>query len=319
VSERERLFDWCVGEIQSGRLTFEQCLQRYGSADPELADLLATARLSSVVPIPEVPAAQARVRARLMTALAGPPDQGSTGAELAEPIPLRSPATRMGAAGPAHRPAGLARIAALAAAVLLSCGLLGWGTGTATAASLPGDPLYGLKRGEEWLALATAFSDQRRGEVLALIADHRLTEAVAESDRGQAAQARSLASEFDQDLQQVIVLSATMAARHEDNGPVLAALARELVRAQQAQARASDHGQATFAQALSAALSDDVQALQSRHLKLPDDDGGPRSPHGQPTPAHPDHTPGPGGHGKSGLAEPTANPGGHGGNSAASQ
>jgi hypothetical protein len=304
--DRESRFARCLDEIDAGRLTLDQCLQRYAATDPELAQALRTADALRGVSVAESRLAQARVRGQLMAAIASESDNAAalTAAVTESPQPAR-PVAR----GRVHRRgATLVRAAAIAAAVLVVCSALGWGVNTVAAAALPGDPLYGVKRAQEAIALATALGDASRGERLVAIADHRLTEASAEADRGNDGQARALAQEFSGDIQQVIALSATMSDKGEDNRPVLAALAAELARAAQAQSSAASHGHAGFAKTLGTDLQAANQGIDDHHIKLPNDHGrggpGPQptetpEPKGHPTPGHGNETPTPHGGGNS--------------------
>src|SRR5579859_6239677 len=58
MTERERLFEWCVDEIEAGRLTFEQCVRRYADSDPELVATLRTIRAARMVVVDESHAAR---------------------------------------------------------------------------------------------------------------------------------------------------------------------------------------------------------------------------------------------------------------------
>ena len=360
MNERERLFAKCLDDLAAGRLTMDECVARYGGADPELADRLARARALGWVGLAEAGAAKSRVRARLMAALAAGAgeslvdDDAATvpAAPAIQMIPHAAIAPRPAGtgpiaphgpmapfqplagtrsrpmlapesapqAGPPHsgaphsgaphrgapraarrRLAGRAlagRALAAAAAILAFCGALSWGASTASASALPGDPLYGVKRGQEGLALATAFGDQRRGEVIIAIADHRLAEAQAEADRGNGAAAHNLTAEFATDIQQAITLAATMTNRHENVGPVTAALAQELGRVQRAQNHEARRGNAAFAQTLGTTLANEVAAAQSAHLHLPNVPGS-NGNHGHQRGGQPNETPTPGskGHG----------------------
>jgi Domain of unknown function (DUF5667) len=311
MDDRTQSFEWCFDEMAAGRMTLDQCLQRYATADPELADALSLAdALRRVIPADTRPA-QARVRARLLDSIARE-REGDKAPILPMPSQRRPalPAPPVGM----RRPRSLRiRVAAFAAAVLLACSTAGWAASDAAAAAVPGDPLYGVKRAQETLALATAFSDERRGEVLAVVADHRLAEATTEADRGQERLATDLASEFNGDLQQVIALSATMQAKGEDYRPVVAALAEALARAGQAQQYAAGHGQSDLAQALGADITSAQGTIADKHIKLPD--VGPPSGPGtrpdetpgrdqHPTPDHGVKTPTPHGNGQGGGGTP---------------
>lgn len=84
----------------------------------------------------------------------------------------------------------------LAAAVLLLmvAGLLGMSQ--AAAGSLPGSPLYAVKRGQEWLALQTPLSDSQRGIMLGIVAKRRLAELRIVAAHGDAAEAHRLTSDL---------------------------------------------------------------------------------------------------------------------------
>jgi hypothetical protein len=64
----------------------------------------------------------------------------------------------------------------VAVTTLLVCGTAG-GVAAASQSALPGDPLYQVKRGIEWIQVATAGSDEDRGDVLLNQATERLAEA----------------------------------------------------------------------------------------------------------------------------------------------
>jgi hypothetical protein len=64
----------------------------------------------------------------------------------------------------------------IAVTTLLVCGTAG-GVAAASQSALPGDPLYQVKRGIEWIQVATAGSDESRGDTLLNHATERLSEA----------------------------------------------------------------------------------------------------------------------------------------------
>jgi hypothetical protein len=297
VTERERLFDWCVDQVQAGRMTLDQCIERYASDDLDLADMLRTVEILRGLTIPDVHTARTRVRSRLMASMSQ--DTAHVTDDSTAPIARRaSPATIVRTAR--RRRVRLLRhpLAGVAAAALLTCGLLGWGSGQAAADALPGNPLYAVKRAEEWVTLQTAVGDARRGVVLATLADHRLAEASAEARTGNVSQARALLREYDDDVRQAVALSAAMTARGEDARPVLVALAVDLAHAQQFQLEAAGQGNGTFAQLLQASVTSDQQIIRDDHLTLPDASSGPNR-QGQSTAS-------PGSHGRQG--NPTATP-----------
>jgi hypothetical protein len=69
-----------------------------------------------------------------------------------------------------------ARSLQVATTTLLVCATAG-GVAAASQSALPGDPLYQVKRGLEWVQVVTAGSDQDRGDVLLNQASERLAEA----------------------------------------------------------------------------------------------------------------------------------------------
>lgn len=297
MSERERRFEDLLNDAHAGRGGDGRV-----APDADLADLVGMARALHDVSVPEAPAAKGRVWARLEAELDAdaPAEYPSRGSSVSQPATA--------GVGPAPVAARSHRLIwAVAAAVLLVCGVFGWGAGRAAAAALPDDPLYGVKLAQEWVALETATSDGRRGVVYTVLADHRLTEAAAEADRGSTPLVARLLAEYDIDLRQAISISAEMAARGEDNSQVLAAVASELARAVRIQNAAAVHGEDGFARSLGQSLQDNLQVIQSHQLKLPHSNNpGDQHAHpgGTPTPA-----PGSGGHGNPGHGNQTPTPG----------
>ena len=182
-------------------------------------------------------------------------------------------------------------ILVVAAALVLS--LIGLLTALQAAGpALPGAPLYGLKRGEEWIALATARSDTRRGEVLGEIAHQRLAEARAEATAGNAVEVHVLMAELNSTMRALIGLTAQMDARHEDSGVVTAALSQTLADEHTALVAALRQGQTVLAQSLSSAAAEQQQAISAAKLTLPLAPPGPLpsatgSPPSRPTPSGP--------------------------------
>lgn len=134
------------------------------SDDRELVALAALARElapSSPLPAPD-PGFRADLRQRLLIAAAELPAQRRDGSYV-QRAPLPSP-----------RPKRLRDAVATVLAVSL---VTGTGAAVASTRALPGDALYGLKRGLEQAQLALAFSDLAQGRELLEQADARLGEA----------------------------------------------------------------------------------------------------------------------------------------------
>lgn len=256
-------------------------MQRYFAADADAAETLrAIVALRSTLAVPayEVDGARERVRALISRPTSATPTTVvSTGA--------RGMSFWRRGAG---RKIGRRRSIALAAVVLLVCALGIWQTLNAASAALPDGPLYAVKRGTEWIALTSAWSDQRRGEVLASIAAQRLAEARAEAARHDDALVRSLTSELNSTMCDLISLTARMKARHEDTTVVARALARDLGAEYVAMQLARKSGQTALAQALNTSMVAQQKAIKQYNLSLPPENGVPAgSSSGGPPPSPP--------------------------------
>lgn len=256
-------------------------MQRYFAADADAAETLRTIvalRGTRAVPAHEADGARERVRAKISAQTSAAPTTAvSKGARGMS-------AWRRGAGRKISR----WRSIALAAAVLLVCALGIWQTLNAAGAALPDSPLYAVKRGTEWIALTSAWSDQRRGEVLASIAAQRLAEARAASARHNDALVRSLTGELNSTMRDLISLTASMKARHEDTTVVARDLARDLGAEYAAMQLAWKSGQTTLAQALDTSIVAQQKAIKQYNLSLPPVDGVPAgSPSGSPSASPP--------------------------------
>lgn len=217
------------------------------------------------VPEDEMRDAKARVASRLREemSLVAAPLVADDSASTERPAPIAI--TR-------QRPARLRRIAraalAAAAILLLSC-VVGWQVTSAARAALPGSPFYSIKRGEETLALDFAGSDQRRGEVLVTIADHRLSELREEASKRHDSLVQSLATQFDTTMHQLIALTATMTGRHENTTVVMAGLSRELSAEYTTLRSAQQTGDMVVVQALTVTSQSEMTAISNSHINLP--------------------------------------------------
>lgn len=249
---------------------------------PELARALELVERIGDVPIPqaEIDAARERVRARVFAAIAAQA-RGDDAEEIAgacdtiasdghllldisdtDLAAVRIPRRR-------DRPARSPRRALVVAAAVLVVGLTGLLAASNAAAALPGAPLYGLKRGEEWLAVRTAWSDTRQGEVLSQIARQRLAEAQAEAAAGNASEVSALTAQLDGTMRALISLTALMGRRHENTGAVAAALSQTLADERAALAHAVQQGQTVLVQSLTSAAQDQQQAMVAADLSSP--------------------------------------------------
>ncbi len=146
-------FDDCINRLSAGQ-TVDDCLRAHPQYAPALRPMLEaglTIRRIQVNPA-EVNQAQARVRARVALAARAAPARTT--------YPLRS-------------------LAALAAALLVVFLVISGGAVTLAQSSLPGDPLYGIKRLTESVRLAvsgndpalqTEFAARRIGEIEQILA-----------------------------------------------------------------------------------------------------------------------------------------------------
>ncbi len=236
---------------------------------------LATALREVALPTDETSAARERVRLRLANALVAErlsttheqhhsretPDLRPILATVSMPIRL-----------PARRSQRLRRRAirvALAAAVLLAACWCGWTATTFASSALPGTALYSVKRLEEQVALATAWSDDRRVTVISTVADRRLTEAHAEADQGNDTTARQLLAEFDNNVHQLIYLDALMTSQHATTTGVSKALNTLVDKEVTVLTVAQQKGQTSFAAALAANLSSEDQVAHANAIALP--------------------------------------------------
>lgn len=327
------LFDRLLDDADAHAVPLRTQARRAGERAAGVADDLALlAALREVAPLPrEVEAARKRVGARLADALLA---EVATPAKTvaAAPLTQATQATRATGAAGAARPRlrlvsqseapqppvtrraahPLRRLALVAAILLAATGGLA-GVSNAAAQALPESPLYGVKRAEESVSLTLARTDVGRGQVLGVIAQHRLGEAAAEADQRRGDEARSLLTQFDAALRQLITLTAQAQAHHEDTGPLTQVIQETLQDAQSAQRHAAQRGDTSFAQATQASMAAAGTQLQSAGVTLPSSAATDQPPRGGPgaatrTPgAKMTHTPGDG-NGEGGKPVETPNP-----------
>lgn len=163
MSKRNQIvevLDSCLRQIQQGELTIEDCLLRH----PELADqlhpllLAATAAMAQLAPDGPSPQFRSGSRARLLNLSRARRKKGRHQAAPRRRLRWR-PAYALGS-------------------LLMALALLAGSVGVAYAAgeALPGDSLYGLKRGIERVALTISPTDDGDARLLLRHADRRVDE-----------------------------------------------------------------------------------------------------------------------------------------------
>ncbi len=268
----------CIDRLRDGD-TLEACLASYPSHVQRLAPLLRLAATMRMSAIPTMSADALRAgEARL----------------LARAAELRS---RQGQTLPARR-AGVPRllgnlprlIVAAVAVILVSCALLSAGTVSASSASLPGSPLYPVKRISESLVSSAALTPQLQTRVHLAWADRRLREIETLVARDGVAR-DTLVLALEQETQYALV-AAEQAGR--------ASLTSAVVHTQHQQAvlsRLLDQAPQTARPGLERALAASAQshARARSALNKAEGRGPPITPPGQASPGPPGAPPGQGG------------------------
>lgn len=166
MTDFAEILDRCIADIRQGRTTLAACQARYPQYAEQLAALLPVA-----AQLPELPASalsadkREAIRAQLLKQAAD---------RQAQPRPQRKPQ--------AVRPMWWRLLpAAVALLVIVS---LGWGATSASAASLPGDLLYPIKRLSEQAAIILT-SPASQPDLHLALAQRRLDEFTGLSARGE--------------------------------------------------------------------------------------------------------------------------------------
>lgn len=245
--------------------------ERAEQAQPRLAAELRLMRaLRAIEPPPEeIAAARERVRQRLAAALddcepATKHDAWRRGIVLALHV-----GGRARAAAHTVRHVAEARRPWLVAAALLLMAAGVWGVSQAAAGSLPGSPLYVVKRGQEWMAFQAPLSDTQRSELLGEVARRRLAELRIVAAHGDAAEAHRLTGDLGATVESLIQLTSDMAARHEDTRVVVSVLAQTLAAEDAALSAAQRQDQTLLVRSLASATAHQQQAIQAHNLVVP--------------------------------------------------
>ena len=196
--EIEAILDECLDRIQAQGLSVEECLASYPEAAEELRALLSLASdlqqsLGPTNPRPDFVASSSTRMANRLRARA-------SRRHSQKPEPRR----------PAHR--WLPRPAYALASLALVLALLGSGVGVvaASASSLPGDALYGVKRAGEQVRLALSITPEGDQALLLSFADERLEEAELLIDAGRLEDLGGALEGFEQVLEQLEAVGAEL-------------------------------------------------------------------------------------------------------------
>lgn len=190
------VLEQCLQEIEAGA-TVEECLARYPEYAEELRPLLQTAVLLRQAPrATPAPAFRAATRERLRRLTPPVAPGASRDGRVHFPAPIHW-WQRLGETLSRRRWAP-ALVGTLVAVLLLV--VVGGSVVSAAGNSLPGQPLYRVKRATEHLALGLASSEARRVDLRLKFAARRLQEAAQASDY-----ASSLIIEYVRDMRLVLV------------------------------------------------------------------------------------------------------------------
>lgn len=188
----EQMLDRCLDIVIKDNVTLESCLHLYPRHAAELEPLLRTA-LETRRTLHFTPSAAAKDRARL--ALHNAMRQPKATPQWRRPWSL------LGSMSP--QLSGPYRWAMGAAVSLLLAVMAGTGVVAASSASMPGQPLYPVKRAVEQVRLTTTFNNQAKAQLYAGLASRRSQEMAVVAARGDTKRAERLAIEAEQRLQQV--------------------------------------------------------------------------------------------------------------------
>jgi hypothetical protein len=201
----DAILDRCLADITAGRETVESCLQNYPTHAERLVALLKTAQQARVAPRP-TPLPTDKRRALESRLLRRASQFGSKPA----PWPA-APRTQ-------HAPVWRRRVV-LAVASFMVVFLLFGSTVSASAASVPGDILYPVKRAAEQARLALTPA-QQRADLHLEFARQRLREMQVLTDRGEVSE--DLLAEISNET--TVVLEQAAALPHEGQRTVLESL-----------------------------------------------------------------------------------------------
>lgn len=200
MNEREsveaKILDQCLSLLQSGNASIEACLAEYPEYSEVLEPLLRTAFNANSLMAPASPRA-AFVRNSKIRILNQVEASNKTSANLKKGKKIIGFLSM--------RPA----YALLSLALVLGLLLSGLGVTTASASALPGDALYGLKRGIEETQLIFTFSPSADAALLLQFTNERLEEAALLADTNRDADLPTALEGYESLLDRLIELADT--------------------------------------------------------------------------------------------------------------
>lgn len=180
MSTFEDVLAGCLADIEAGKMTIEDCLTRHPGEAEALEPLLRTAAALGTMPAVEPsPSFSQAAPARLLNLIAS----------------RKSIAHAPGRPAPTARPAWPRRVARLALPVLAASLLLA-GTSYASRSSLPGSPLYPLKRAVEVVQVAATPNDELRAQAVLSVSDNRVNEVALLAGRDGPGKARQASASY---------------------------------------------------------------------------------------------------------------------------
>lgn len=222
------VLDDCLRDIEVNSATVEDCLEKHPHLRGELEPLLRLAlRLKSAPDVKPSPAFKQATRERLLR-LPRPVTVEERAAEAPWENALRQWARwRQRVALTLRRPRWQPALAR-AIPLLLALLLIGGGTVYASADSLPGSPLYPVKRAVERTRLLVAPTLESRAQLHLEFADKRLAEGIIVARQGKDDQANQLVSEYERELHTALSTIEEMIAQGRSPAQLSAQLRAQL-------------------------------------------------------------------------------------------
>lgn len=250
----------CLAEVQSGRLSMEECLAAHPAEAGELRPLLETAlALSAPPPFRPDPAFRMRGRVALVEAISA--EKG---------LVTNSPLRRFWiviAGGWGITPPPTTRrkpmTALIVGLVLILTASLGGSATYASQGALPGDALYQVKTALEGLQEAFAMSDEAKTQVSADCAQKRLDETQRALRDGRADAAQSAAGDYAGCVAKAEQHLTQAAASGKDVSSLVSTLSDNLARQQAALAAAAERAPEPARSALSKAAEKAEKGLST--------------------------------------------------------